>query len=729
MTPSSAVCRILCATLAVLALPRVSLAFSIATTEAGGHIIEHWPTNQITYLMNPKGSEDLSQQQTFDQLQQGFANWMAVGCTSVKFVAGYHCNTAKGTCLYDKGVGCSKDSDCPAATNLKVTPLGYNTNGRNELTFVENNAWTFGQYVLGVTSPVTYNTGAISESDIVFNGYNYKWTTNANAISGGVMHLLSVATHEEGHFFGVQHMLGGWNPSDPPTMAPAVDPSGKTASLNADDSKVVCFLHPKTGTYSCADNTDCPYVNSVDKKTGKEFYSAKMTCAGTTCGWGDGTGPIGKTTPMGGVCTTDNDCVSPLFCQPYGSQSFCSQLCTVAGANCPDGFNCAPYQNGGGKGACISGPSQPKPVKNPGDSCKSSAECISLMCLQNVCRIKCAPKTGDPCDPVTEQCAPMPGTGIGACVPGPVAPEKSPLGAQCQEGAECVSGICLRTDVSASFGICRAACKGKGSCAKGFACIMQAEGFEACLPGDETKLPAGSACTGPSDCASALCISKSIGVQFCSAKCTTSAECPCGMSCENTTAGLICFPGKKVSCIASNAACNSDGECVVGNLCSGGVCKPKCDLLASDNPCGAGEGCLRLQTGVPEGVCAGVGAKNLQDGCASDLQCQSLFCDVDAAHSNEKRCEKPCDPSNKEACGPGLACNALTEKVGACFLLGTDANPNLSADAGNVAGVATTQDTPAPSAGCSAAGHGTANYFGILCAGLGLLFARRRQLG
>ncbi len=693
---------------AVFAAPAQVWAFAIATTTPTSKTIQRWFSNNVMFYMHPACSPDVKNDVCKDQLRAGWKGWMAQTCTALKFTEGYHCNTAQGKCLFDKNVICKADADCPAANNLNVAPMGYNTNSRNELVWIETSNWKFGQYVLGVTSPVTYNNGAIFEADIAFNGYQYKWVADPGSIGGGLMDILSVAIHEQGHFFGVQHMLpGSYGDKDPPTMAPSVDPFGKSASLTVDDGKAICFLNPKDATYKCANDADCPYVNEKDKSSGQEYYAAKLTCASGVCGFGgSSTTPVG-TSDLGGGCAGDKDCKSPLFCQPAGNKGYCSQLCVPQQKNCPTGFTCFAYQGKPTQGACLPSSGQTVPTKLPGEPCGNSGECKSLMCLSGVCRVKCTPASPVECNKDTETCAPIPATGIGACVPDDK-PKLKPVGSACAAPTECENGLCLKDSGTASTGVCRLPCKGKGSCPDGFACVPQSGGFEACMPGSD-KLPAGSECKAPADCLNGPCVAYG-GKQFCSQTCKAgdAGACPCGMTCEESTAGHLCLPGKKVGCAEIGSQCSDTSECVSGALCFAGACQLGCDVRNATN-CGPGEGCQRVEANTPQGACVAVGKGQLSDACQKDGDCQSLFCDVDVTNNGEKRCLKPCDPDNDQ-CGTGFVCNAVTDYVGGCLLAdAVPSKPTAGADAGGDTGAV---GNPGLGGGTGGTGGNTGNTGG-----------------
>ncbi len=718
MTPTRmARTSLVCAALALLLLPAADgWGFAVSAPTPTSAKLVRWSNPTVVYFLHPSGSDNLSTDVVFGELVKGFEGWMATGCTSLVFKRGYHCNNAVGKCLVDNKT-CTQESDCPSAMAKKAIPLGFNLNKRNELVFVENSNWKFGTFVLGVTSPVSGSNGVIFESDIAFNGYQQKWTTNAGKAGSGTQHLLSVAIHEEGHFFGAQHMLGGWSQSDPPTMAPNVWPYGVSATLNADDKKTACFLNPKSGSYTCNSNADCPYVNSKNKKTGQEYYSAKYVCQGGKCAWG----PMGASgqTALGGTCSADGDCKTGLFCQPFGVQSYCSQFCQTNQANCPDGFACYGYQNGGGKGACMpdqGGPTDPPEKKKVGQACTDSSECETLLCLQGVCRVKCNPAAGTGCTD-TEACEAVPPGWYGACVPSPLVA----LGAECNAPEECKSGLCMKNKLSETIGYCRNPCDGPGSCDAGFQCVKQAAGIQGCLPGTE-KWPTGSECKDSAQCDGELCVGGD-GQQFCSESCEPAnpGACPCGMGCTDTSVGWICYPGAKETCVVKGGGCASNGECV-SRMCRDGACTGACDVATGVGDCGPGEACQRPDDATAAGACEPQGAKGIGEACAADQECVTLFCQQHSMTGMQKRCLEPCDPTGGACSATDYACFPTSATLGACFL-GSVAN----ADAGGQGGGAIALTDDAPASSCQAGHRGSASALLMtLLLGLVALGWRRR---
>ncbi len=663
-----------------VAAPKVAHAFSITTASSSSKNVKQYKQTKVYYFLHPDGSDNMPKATALDELRKGFEGWMDVKCGQLTFTEGYHCNTALGKCLYDKGKTCKADTDCPAAYNKKLMPIGYKNNGRNELVFVENNAWSFGSYVLGVTVALHNYKGAIVESDIAFNGYQQNWVTDAYKAGKGKSHLLSVAIHEQGHFFGVMHNLGGWPSNDPPTMAPNVQPYGWSASLNFDDEKAICFLNPKNGSYACKNDGDCPYV--VHKSNGgKEAYTAKYTCSSGKCVWG----PLktAGTKTLGDTCTGASDCKSPYYCQVVGGQSFCVQGCNPQQKNCPSGFLCYGYQSQPTKGACLKDPGGGSATKKSlGESCDKSNECASLLCLQGTCQTPCTPGNAGDCASGLE-CQTLPG-GNGVCVK-PTGPVLKKVGEECQDPAECATGVCMKADLQATVGICRAKCTTAGDCDKDFKCVSQGEGYQGCLPGKE-NIASGGLCKFDEQCAGGKCILAGDAGKVCSQSCTLGepTSCPCGMACQNTSSGAACFPSKPVGCVAGGEPCGGDSECA-SSVCGNGTCRVACDIAAAEQPCGDNEGCLRLAKGGTKGYCTTRGTVPNGKFCLGDDLCLSLFCDKDVTKNNEPRCGVPCNPA-ASACPAGQKCNPLSSTYGACYV------PAGAADAGGTGGDASGVD-------------------------------------
>lgn len=585
----------------LVALPATSLAYSINLTGSG--FIVRWDKVPVTYYVNPTGSGDISNGSDTAAIAAAFADWQAVGCSALTF-------TKLGN-----------------TTTAVVIANGAEPNGKNELTWVENNSWEFGQYVLGVTTPITYTTGTIIEADIAFNGYLSKWSTTGQF---GRSDVKSVAIHEIGHMFGLQHNLAGFSQSNPPTMAPTADPYGKTASLEADDELGACFLYPAGGKMSCASDSQCPYVVDKNPETGQEFYTDKLVCNGSVCAFDSGGTATQK--GLGELCESQNQCAGQLFCQPLQSgEAYCSQSCNPQTQDCPAGFGCFPYSDGQG-GACI-------PVDEEklalGEYCAGHDECESNLCYPSTngswqCR--------SPCNADTQcgggqGCFVVPGYPSGACLPESLIPSYKVIdGDPCNEHLDCASEICVLNPGSGGPKFCRSGCNpSANTCSLGFICQPIGQGG-ACVPAPDQPPPP---------------VLGGIG-----------------------------------------AACSADTECQSG-LCQGGVCRQGCNLASPTCAAEQAEACQRLHADELAGYCVGRGTVEIGAVCSVDADCWSRFCEVAPGFAT-RVCLIGCAVGS-EQCGEGQTC-AIVEglsTLGACFVE-TGANPTPDPTATGGTGAPTT---------------------------------------
>ncbi|MCB9729174.1 MAG: matrixin family metalloprotease [Deltaproteobacteria bacterium] len=610
-------------------LPATAGAFSISLSGGTTGQIVRWKQSTVGYWLHPACSADLSTSVCLDELRKSFAAWNT-SCTKLKFS--------------DQGTSSSK----------QLVPIGYSTNGKNELAFIENSAWNFGSQVLGVTSPVFSSDGTIIEADIAFNGYLQSWKTSGANYSTDVR---NVAVHEIGHFFGLQHVLGGYNPNSPPTMAPFADPFMKSRTPEADDLAGICFLYP-AGSFSCSSDTDCPLVVD-DNAQGAEYYVGQVPCqANGSCGGFSTQLPTGSGA-LGDVCASDFDCTSKYFCQPLsGSSGACAQDCSPSASNCPSGFACYPYQNQPSAGVCLKGGGGGA-TKAIGEACANSAECQSQLCVSGstgaFCRQACSGASGCP---TGQTCSPLPSTSIGACTDAtPVTPKKE-LGETCQSQTECASNLCASD--GASFR-CTQPCTTVLQCGQGQACSALSGGGGGCFDVDEKEV--GEPCDSQdSVCKSGQCVSFDKGASYiCSDVCQVDSHCPCGMYCAAVTTGSSrCAPGPKVACVPDSQPCSADSECVSG-VCSksAGVCIQVCSIYQPVGACGPDSGCQPFAPGAPEGECKPAGPNAVGAACGKDNACQTLFC-------KDNHCAQPCNPAGPSTCGVGLVCLAEAGAVGTC---------------------------------------------------------------
>jgi len=316
-----------------------SISFSSGTT------ILKWKESNIPYHLNSAGSKDISNGSDLQAVHDSFTDWTSLSCGNL---SAYHAGdtTANSTIL-----------------------TGANTNNKNDLTWVDTSAWQYGQYVLGITSPVfNPNSGAILEADIAFNGYLLTWTTTNTF--GGKTDVKSIALHEIGHWFGIQHNLHADTfSSDAPTMVPSWNGTTAARTLEQDDINAFCFLYPVSGTYPCSVDNDCPYV--VGGSGNNEGYVGQYGCSGGTCVWGSG-GNSGGGGNTGGANSCEGKCGAPYNqslpcqcdsgCSQYNDccgdyESVCGGGSSEGGGTNPEGGGTNPEGGGnGGPGGSASGP-------------------------------------------------------------------------------------------------------------------------------------------------------------------------------------------------------------------------------------------------------------------------------------------------------------------------------------------------------------------------------------
>ncbi|MEC9072720.1 MAG: matrixin family metalloprotease [Myxococcota bacterium] len=378
----------LCA--AVLLSSSAAWGFSVRME---GNYITRWPDAQLDYYIQYAGSDDLTPEESLVAVYTAFNSWESQNCTKLTF------------------------TELGDAPNPKSTLLtGSGPNEKNELVWIEDDDWTMGQNVLGVTAPLTDPFGNMFEADIAFNGYLLTWTITGN----GGTDLEAVALHEIGHMFGMQHNLGPYPWNDPPTMAPSIAPKKKSRTLEDDDIMGLCFLYPANDVWLCNSDDVCPKIIEKDAE-GDEYYAGAFVCDPETQGCDNPNWYPAGIAQLGEKCTTDASCVDGLYCQPWEESQVCTRYCQPAYPDCEEGFECAPfsppYQN---HGACLP---EDGMIKEPGtDSCLSSLVCQGDdVCLptpeddKKICTSLCPVDEDDAC-PEGQACWSY-GNPTGGCFP------------------------------------------------------------------------------------------------------------------------------------------------------------------------------------------------------------------------------------------------------------------------------------------------------------------------
>lgn len=138
-------------------------------------------------------------------------------------------------------------------------------------------------------------------------------------------------------------------------------------------------------------------------------------------------------------------CPEGLECTPAGCRAPCGSTHCPLGHVCADEATCEPVCEGG----CYSGVL--------GDPCESDRECGGSCASDGYCTTSCVPDAPGACG-ANWQC-----DSTSTCAP---TSNRSVLGARCDAGAECVSGLCLFEEAR---GHCTRTCE--GGCPDGFTCV------------------------------------------------------------------------------------------------------------------------------------------------------------------------------------------------------------------------------------------------------------------
>ena len=142
-----------------------------------------WGDTFPTIELNVNGSADVADGADLAEIRAGMQDWNSISCSTLL--------------LQDGGL----------IVESSTVLVSNQVDNHNRITWIEDDSWSFGQYVVALTMPVWDQTnGFIVEVDTVVNGFHFYWSTDATV---GTEDVKSMITHELGHFIGLQHVLGG----------------------------------------------------------------------------------------------------------------------------------------------------------------------------------------------------------------------------------------------------------------------------------------------------------------------------------------------------------------------------------------------------------------------------------------------------------------------------------------------------------------------------------------
>lgn len=390
-------------------------ALSIAPSLASGYALSEsrWNPAQlpIRYVVNASSAPTtIGGAAAIAALDTGMANWAAPVCTRWRTVNGGATSVTRGR-----------------AGDRVNTFLWISDSWPAELGPVNS--------VIGVTTPVWTSGGYFIDADIQFNNVGFTWSTDGRSRT---VDTQSIATHEEGHFLGLDHS------AQASAVMYASYSGGIKRNLTTDDQAGVCQLYPS--------GMGSPDAGTV---TPEDPCARYTSCAGCTpvnnCGWCAATGRCATSTqsgPVGGSCgggfvwlprdcssVTPVDAGAPPPVDAGPATDPCSRLTGGCGG-------CTPYAGCGWCGA------------------------------SNSCRL------GSATGPNEGTCASGWAWQTADCSRGTAA-----FGEPCRTPTDCSSGsLCVGSSATTAF--CSRTCTDDCTCPRGYACNARlASGQMVCVPG------------------------------------------------------------------------------------------------------------------------------------------------------------------------------------------------------------------------------------------------------
>lgn len=547
-----------------------------------------WPGLPVSWYLHQNGSADLGGfSSTRPIVQAAFDEWMSPSCTVWE-------TTYEGT-----------------------TSTWPGPDGTQVVAWIES-SWPFDSVAIGVAS--TYTAGPTSarrivEADISFNGEDYTWNTTG---TGGGVDAQSIATHEIGHFLGLDH--DGCSAGE--TMCAGYSGGTDFRSISADDITGVCSVYPA----GCSTTADCPpsfecVGSSCVAVPGQpcEPCDYPGECGGSDdyclSGFSDGGSYCGQN------CTTDDDC-------PW--RYVCEALTTGEYQCLPYNFSCDP---------------PPTPECDDDADCTGTREtCDDLLCVG----LPCAPCDDHwDCGAIDDHC--LSGFPDGGEYCGQGCTDTS----DCPWGYECEAVVGGDSQCLPYTGTCDPApapqCTVDGDCPDGYLCRDQRCEGELCAPCEEHwECGPGNAClTSPVDSRT-----------YCAHSCETDSDCPWGYLCTGTGLGLMCFPYDQDCATPPEPECATDDDCTEpGTRCIDQLCLQ----CATDEDCPGSQVCLggwcvEEDEGLP--MCAEC---TTHDECGDENSlCVTGFTD------GTRRCGVSCSSVGGE-CGEGNTCMSLGSMTDQCL--------------------------------------------------------------
>lgn len=295
---------------------------------------------------------------------------------------------------------------------------------------------------------------------------------------------------------------------------------------------------------------------------------------------------------LGEPCSIDGECVGG-SCRDTIAGRICTSDCDARNPSygCEEGFYCGASAGECG-GYCVP-TNGVTPTLGNGAACTDNTQCTSLLCVDpgdgsRRCLAPCEANTGaclagEVCLNVAGYC--------GACVDESIVAGGRNLGETCVSGTDCTSGVCFADEYPGreTRSYCSHACSADSDCGSRFHCR---DGT--CASGARGDV--GSPCATNSDCLDGTFCAAQGDERWCTALCSSAADCTSGFSCVDAGGVSVCAPD--LSLIGQD--CSTETDCVSGICAYGasataaGACTRTCD---ANSPCPAGMLCRRTSDG------------------------------------------------------------------------------------------------------------------------------------
>lgn len=407
---------------------------------------------------------------------------------------------------------------------------------------------------IAVTLPRQGGACNIVGADMLFNAVGFTFDTQGERTD-----LQSIATHEAGHWVGLDHSTAQGS-----TMQAFYRGGTSGRNLVPDDEAGVCGLYPKDSC-GCEETSDCsPGQECVDGSCSRATCETDAECPSGSFCW------EGSCLPG---CTDDSECGNEQVCR----KNSCipdPEICVICNECTPSRYGtsaeCGPWQEGYYCLGTMQGNRCTKECRSTAD-CDGDSVCRTVSDGQgNEFNFCFAQDEGDAC-PDGYQC-------VGA----PEGPGCRGLWDSCnRSGSSCHGNTDVCVDHNVDGSRCTCICTDNDDCGSGASCIKGAGGVGYCAPDGVMDRCYGVECAEGLVCNLGFCLDPCQNVSCSEGLVCDMGECvPSGTSCV----GVTCDEGER---------CEA-GVCIEVDLCVGVVCEAgqscKAGACVDDGKGGSGGG-------------------------------------------------------------------------------------------------------------------------------------------